>query len=375
MKIKKIKNNMHKIKCNKCNLSSFINFCTTNGLTLHLLTHKADESVEFCVTDNDLHKLIELDNKSYNFQVVQIGGLRRLLNTLISRIGLVIGLILSIVTLLLLNNKLFHINIIGLNNIDNSVVINSIKEFGLSTFSNLDFNKNELENYLSKKFNFSLVSVITKGNTLIVSVKEEIPEIEDSYVAITADFNMLINTINVYSGTSRVKDGDIVYKGDVLVDPFICSGDDKVFLTPRADICATVFFSCSYTFKSTDEILVRTGKKKLISSDVYLGKYLISTKKDSYTFDFFEEKQCVSEVSKYFLPIKINKTYLYELTKKTINKDFEKEKSSIISSLKEDVYSKVPNNWNVDDEEIVITDIDNGKIVNVYLECNIKFKY
>ena len=51
------------------------------------------------------------------------------------------------------------------------------------------------EKYLAEKFNFSFVSIISKGNSLILNVKEELPNITETYESIIAPYNMIIKIV------------------------------------------------------------------------------------------------------------------------------------------------------------------------------------
>ena len=238
----------------------------------------------------------------------------------------------------------------------------------------MNFNLGNLENYLSEKFNFSLVSIITKGNSLIISVKESLPDLEDSYVPITSDYNMVINSITTYSGTQKVSVGDIVYKGDVIVEPYVEKNGDRVYVSPCADITATIFFSKSYKFLKSEEIFKRTGEKCLISSNVSLGRWnIIHSEKDN-PFTNYEIEETSNTISQYFLPISINKIYAYELTLVTIEHDFDLEKDGIIKDLKNSVYSQL-GNYEVSNENTIITKIDGGYIINYNVESVIQLKY
>lgn len=375
MKRKISNNNLTKVKWNGLNFSNFISLCTTNNITLHSIKRLEGGSVEFELTDKDLKILQRLDISKYNLEIVKWGGLKNILNTLIYRVGLIIGLAVSIIAMCVLNNRLFRIHVYGLTSISEQEVVDKVKDFGVGMLSSLDFDKDELENYLSSQFDFSLVSIITKGNSLIISVKEEISSLEDSYIPITADYNMVIKSINVYSGTAKVKAGDVVYIGDTLVEPYVEKGDSKVYVTPCAEITATAYFSASYNFQTSKEELIRTGEKKIVSSSVSLGKYNIISQSTNNPYEQYELEVVESNISQYFLPIIIKKTYAYEVKMSVVERNFESEKDSLITSVKKEAYNKVPSTLTVNNEDIVITDTLSGHIINVYLTCDISLRY
>lgn len=368
-------NNLTKISCSAVNLSKFLNICREHDITFYNLQRLDGNRVEFELTDKDMAKLTSLNLTNYHYEVVNVGGLRKALNTVIYRIGLIVGLALSIIGVFVLNNRLLHIHVYGLTSVAEDAVVESVREYGVSTLSKMDFANEELENYLSKEFKFSLVSVVKKGNSLIISVKEELPDIEEQYTPIIADFNMVIQNIQVYSGTARVKAGDVVRKGDVLIEPYVVSGEDKVYVPPCGDISVIGYFSASYIFSNSREVVVRTGNKQLISHELRLGKYLLGKSSKENMFSEYEIEVVDSSVSQYFLPLKMKKTYAYETMQKSIECDFEKEKNNIISKLKNEVLHQIPSNMSVDKENILIKDFQNGKIINVCFECVTNLKY
>ena len=219
------------------------------------------------------------------------------------RSGLIIGLIISFVAIIFINNRLLQIHINGLISTSRESVLESLEEYGVSRFSYMNYDLKSIENKLAEEFDFSLVSIITKGNSIILSIKEELPSIEDTYVAVTADYNMVIKSIKVFAGTQKVKSGDIVYKGDILVEPYIKSGDSIVYVTPCAEIIAEVYFSNSYIFKNTEEINIRTRKKQIIESKIQLGSWVIYEQSKDCSYSEYETVNTNINLSKYFLPI------------------------------------------------------------------------
>lgn len=369
-----MKNNLNKVLLTGTNNINVINKCLLNGLNIVNIKKVNNKSVEFEISDKDYCKLKNLD-LNCKIELIKYGGKKLLLHKFLAKIGFISGLIISLLAIFLLNNRLLQIHISGLINVDKKIVIEKLSELGVNKFTYMNYDLNEIESKLSKEFKFSLVSIITRGNSLIINVKEELPDIKDSYVAITADYNMVINSINVYSGTSMVKSGDIVYKGDVLVEPYIQSGQDIVYVSPCAEIDVTVFFSESYLFRNSEECYVRTGKKQLISISCSIGKWNIYNKDYNCKYAYYDSEEKLSNVSNNFIPLEIRKIYAFELEKVLVERNFDSEKDKLLNDLKNSAYQKLSSNIKVDKEEISITEIDNGYILNFHLITNLKLKY
>jgi len=366
--------NKYKILCTSPNSTNLINLCSANGIILSNI-QKTSKGMTFELSSKSYAQFKKLNTKGYILSVVRSGGMRVVLNNILYRIGLIIGLIICMLSMFFLNNRLLQIHISGLSAISKEEVLFELKNLGVNTLTYMDLDTKKIEEELANKFDFSLVSIITKGNSLIISVKESLPSLEDSYVPITADFNMVINSINVYSGTCMVNAGDIVYKGDVLVEPYVKSGDDVVYVTPCAEIKSSIYTSSSYTFYSIENKLQRTGKVQLISVSMFLGKWKMYNKDIQTKFENFETEQSSELISNYFLPIRTDKVFAYELENVTFERDFETEKEDIINKLNSEAYSKVPNGVQVDAEDVTITPINDGYIINVYLTSKLTQVY
>lgn len=366
---------LNKIKVVTTSQIRFINDCINNNIILENIERTTSKEMFCDVSDNNLKKVLTLNNTDYIIEIIQKGGKNKLLNNVIYRIGLIIGVAISFVGIMLCNNRLLQIHINGLISVEEGRVVDSLNSLGVTKFSKMNYNFEEIENYLIEEFNFSLVSIVTKGNSIIINIKESLPNLEDSYAPITADYNMVIKSIEVFSGTSLVNVGDIVYKGDILVQPFFRSGEDIVYVAPCANITAETFFSNSYVFYNEYEDYVRTGKKEIISCEISLGIFAIDKKDKVASFDTYELDNTICNVSNYFLPIIIEKIYCYETEKVLITRDFESEKDEIINSLKEALYSQFPLELEIESEKVDIIEIENGYIINNHISSVINLKY
>ena len=373
--MKRKTSSLNKVKITGASSINYVNRCISNNINLKNINRTSSGEIEFEVSDKDYKNLSKVDNTGCQISLIRQGGKKRVFQFLIYRIGFIIGMAVSLILFMLVDNRLLQIHITGLISTNREEVVKYLDKIGVTKFSYMNYDKKAIEDSLAEEFNFSLVSIITKGNSIIISVKEELPSIEDSYIPITADYNMVIKSITVFAGTCKVKKGDIVYKGDVLVEPYVKSGDSIVYVSPCAEIVADVFFSNSYLFKNSEEKFVGTGKKEIIKAQINLGKYVIDEQSQNTEFSEFEIEHMETKLSSLFLPININKIYAYELEKTIITRDFVAEKDGIILSQKEKLYLTIPANILVESEDVDIIEISDGYIINVYLSSVVNLRY
>jgi len=371
----KKRNNLTTIECTGYNITKFINICLEKEVALENAIRKDSKTLIFSLNDNNLKKFNKLDIPGYTFKEIAAGGVKSLKNKLIYRCGLIIGLILSVISFIFINNRLFNIEISGLYKYKKEEVVLEINNFGINYFSKLNLDTKKLEEHLTNKFDFSFVSVITKGSSLIINVKEEISDISNKYIPITAEENMVIKKINVYAGFSNLKEGDIVYKGDTLIYPYEVVNNEQIPIMPMGEILGDIFFSSRYIFRNEEIKRVRSGNREVIEEDIYLGKNSLYQNRKDTSFQNYECEEESTQVSYYFLPIKIVKKVAYEIIEEKVQHNFEEEKENIISTLKEDVYKKVPKDLPVEDEEIVISSTNYGNIVTIYLKSSVYLNY
>lgn len=373
--MRKNNSNWARLKIKGSNTNLIINNCVKNDIELKNVYRPSNQEIEITLSDNNLKKFKNLDLEKYEVTTLSTSLKQKFIHFLIFRIGLIIGVVASIILMFFMQNRLININIYGLNTIEREEFIDKINEYGIKRFSLMNFDKSDLEKYLADNFDLSFVSIITKGNTLIISAKEELPDINKSYVPITAEYNMVIKEINVFAGTSTKKIGDVVFAGDILVEPYEYVNNEKISITPCAEIRGEVYFSASYNFVAEEEVQVRTGNSKIINFGMNIGKYKLLENKTDCPFENYEVEEIDNLITSYFVPIHVRKTIAYELTTETVTKNFEDEKDNIINKIKDEAYSQVPSNLNVLSEDIKINSTNYGNIVTIYLKSSVYLKY
>lgn len=350
-----------------------------------LLGHMAKENIVVCDVRRDENGLeFFLSSKGYSglkmldfgdveFEVTKVGGREFVLQTFLSNIGFILGIIASIAIYLTISSRIFYISISGLDGTQKSEVVGALKKIGVQKFSTMPSDMDALTDYLSSEFDFSIVSAIRRGNALVINVKEELSDIAD-FEEIVAEYDMVINAIEVYGGTANVKAGDIVRRGDVLVSPYMYVSGEQINVQPKAHISATRFISKTYNFLSEETVTERTGESVIVSSEYYLGGHKLFETTAKHGFEFFEIDYEDIDLSYYFLPIKVKKQVAYEICDVTISHNFDEEKEEIIQNLKKECLQEA-SGIEVMDEKCDIIPMDFGYTINYHMALNVYLEY
>lgn len=364
---------LYRVRCTGSNLPLLISKMVSKGVKLHNII-RYEGYIECSLSSKDYKLLSDIETDSYNIEVLKIGGGKYFNKLFISKLGLVIGLIISIICYIFLSNRIFYINISGLSDVKREDVLEELNNIGIDKMAIIPADLKVVEEYLLQKFDFSLVSVVHRGNAIIINVKEEIAKLEEDPIGIVAEYDMVIKSIDVFSGTSDVKSGDIVRSGQTIVYPYVLKGDMQVSIEPKAKIVASRYISKSYTFYNEEEIECRSGEYEIIGSYCALGglKFLENSKNIPY--QYYELEECNEEVSYYFLPLRVSKIKCYEIIKKTINRDFTEERECIVEGLKGECYGE-GNNREIIDEGSNIIVMPFGYIINYHIEIEEYLEY
>lgn len=314
--------------------------------------------------------------KPYKVTIVKARGFAFLVNSFLRNFGLYFGAVFAGLVMFFVGQTTLKINILGLENISELEVVKLLNDIGVKTGKINNKSNEEIEQHLKQSDNrISLVSVSQNGTNLIINIKEKILKSEDVVSPICAEYNMVINSISVLQGVAKVKAGDVVKKGDVLVEPkIILTNGEATSLKPVANIDSTVWITGQVVFKTEDIIYEKTGKKQVISSYNFLGLQLF-TAYSKVKFENYEKTVYNNYVFKnMFLPLKLNKTIYYETIKKTVNYNFDDYKEQLIMQSRNIAYNKLPKLLKVENETVNISQNGNLFYVTTYLQTNLKIE-
>lgn len=268
-------------------------------------------------------------------------GILKFFKYILLSYGLICGFFCGLILYMVMSNFVLNIEILGLESITKNEIYSILKQQNISRFSmKKNINVNVLSQTLLKKnSNLSLASVIIKGNTLVVNLKEKVvnEEVEnlEEFQPLKSKFNGQITSIKLIQGTLKVSVGDIVMQGQVLVEPYITdSSNNQRPVNPLAEIEAKVW----YTFK-TEHVEsrlenVRTGRKQQFTKLTFLNLSLNNVEQlckfDSYELEV--ESKCISVNN--LLPIYRHIYTYYEMKTKVVEEPYEENKEKIFENTR-----------------------------------------
>lgn len=335
--------NICKIKVKGLNQEKYINRIIKDIKIYDYDRISKDEFI-FGVEYSDLKKTkkILIEN---NFEIIEIKklGFYKLFLNFFSSIGLIVGFLLSLILIFFQNIYIKNYQIVGNKDLSTKEIIYFIKDNFVSNKNKI--NVKDVEISLVNEFeNISYVSVIIKGQTLVVNIKEKLlpSEIYGDFSPLFALFDGKITKVELVSGTLNIKVGDIVKKGDILVFPYILDSQGR---NKEVEACAKVYAETwnmgvvEYFDKYYET--TRTGKKIENSEVTLCGLEIYKNKKEN-KFKLFEEESYSQDLNKnIILPFKLNKHIIYELESVLIEKPFESVKEEVIDKARLNALKKL----------------------------------
>lgn len=312
----------NKVEISGLNIDRLLNRLAAAGIVMSDVRRVSHRVVTFTVTDKTLKKLFSaVDPLWYNINIISKKSLKNsLINFWKNRPGLGAGLILAIVMIAAFNMFIWDIRITGNEQIQDKTVIQTLENLGIKKgvlIGAID-RKQLAQNLSSQLEQASLVSVEIKGITLIINIKERIIKPEDNQEKtsdeIISAYDCVITKIALLNGTSLVKVGDIVKKGELLAGAYeeYYEGSQKVRKTVRAEgeFWGKVWFTHTRLYSTDGVQYVRSGQKKTKVHWEIFG--LKNTKTFEPDFNFYAYETSQKNIN-FLLPIKIYKTDYYEL--------------------------------------------------------------
>lgn len=291
-------------------------------------------------------------------KILQYKGLRFQLKNIKRKKTLFIGIICFWGTIIALSRFIWAIEIKTTENISPYEVRKSLKKIGIypgKLKSSIDVYA--LEKQLEAE-NGDIVWIWSRieGSTLKLKVEEKVnpPEKnEKEDECIVANYDGEIKKIYVNSGKSLVDVGDIVKKGDILIDGIRGNDENQTRVEPKGVVVANTFYQKKIQIQVRGEKLERNGN---FDKDMYIslaGKR-IYLKKSINKYEYYDR---IEEKGKVITCI-----YYYEKEYKKISEPVELLKKDAVERLKKSLENNLKNGAKIIEQNITYNEIDSERI-------------
>lgn len=348
------------------NPEKIINLCAAKGIGIWRVSVKND-IIYFKIGIASFKKLRIFKRKiPCKIHITQKVGLPFFIAKNKRRYGMPIGFALFIAIIYFMSCSVWNICIVGNKNISSNEILYSLNKIGIYEGARIkNINPEDKRNELLLEQNgLSWAAINIEGSKLTVDVSET----KISEDKITASSNLISNEdcvikkIQVKSGTTKVKVGDTVQKGQLLVSGIKEYDDGSMdFVRSVGEIYAEV----NYSFETTQPLIVtefiKTGEvfeRRVL--DFYGFKIPLFLGSVDQPFVTIKENQKISSGSSY-LPIRVISKKFYKTKEITYKLNTEQAKQRAIKKAEKQINNLINNgeiitkNYNIELDDKCLT--------------------
>lgn len=345
---------MKRIEVSGLNIDRLILAMQENNIMPQKLKRISHEKLEIEISNNEYKKLVDLKLYScYNKTVTKRKSDYPLLYLLVSRIGILIGLVISLSGLWVSSKKIASIDIVCINSSlgETKAQVEEVLETNNVVIGNtLNIKTKDLEREIVSKIDdLSSVVVSKNGTSLTIELSKRVKKQDLSTEDIVSNYDGKITSISHSSGILMVNVGEGVSKGQILIK----SGTVGDFYSEaKGEIKAKVYVTGEAVGSTNSVVSKRTGNFKTVSYYELFGKRL--AKKDA--IGILQAEYGSSEVeleTKYLfknliLPLKLVTARVYELVDELVVV----EQNEVIERLKNEAKQRATKNLPIGAENI-----------------------
>ena len=371
--------NSYTIKISGLNLHYVLDFFERENVSATKIK-RPNQKTLICTLDQNAYKFFTTHpiSKAYQIKIIKQTGLNQALKFTAMHLGLFFGVLICLLPILSYTRKIQQVIYKNANHIcqnDNQCIFHGenfanlkqrLEELGIKNGKPLP-SKNNLRNIEKQLIcDFDQISGATinvKGVYVLIDIVEaKLPEFETATDLVSPVSGIIISNY-VTSGNPKDKNGDIVMKGQKLVEAV-----DNSKIVAKFEI--RTFYHESLIYDENQTKYKKTGKQQTINSLSLFGITLKNDSKPKYTLYQTQNKTTYPFLNM-FLPIKNQSITYFELEEIKENIPFE----TVENQLKEDLYLKTKQllNSNSSERNTTFASIKEGS--RTRLDCYIEAIY
>ena len=332
-------------------IEKFINIC--NSKQINLWNIKKENSIKMLasIKISDFKELKQICRKTKcKVKIQNKKGLPFTIKKYKKRKVFLLFLMLIILTIIVLSNFIWNIEIEGDESIPKEEIMELVKNEGLEigAFKGKVDTKEIINKIRLERDDVSWVGIDIEGtNAIIKLVKaDEKPEIinEEEYCNIVADRDATILKVSAQNGTPLVKEGDTVTNGDIIIAGWMEGKyTGKQYVHAQGEVQAKVSYTTIEKVYLKETKKVETGESENRYS-VKINNFqinLLKTLPKFQKYDTIEENKKLKLFSNFYLPLEIVKYTYKEYEEQLVVHSFEEAKQIGIDRAKESLQEEL----------------------------------
>ena len=320
---------------------SFLNYLIRNKIYVYNVNRMEKSKIQFNIDRNNYKKLkkIHRSNK-FKIKVKKQTGIPFIAKRIYTYRGMVICAIISLIILMSTSQFVTDVYITAPEGIDKTALKKELYIQGVKpgVYKKSIDRKIVRENIMGKFKQIAYVSINVKGTNIFVNItkKDESQNSDENsnYCNIIAQKDGIIEKIVPRSGEAIVQEGDIVKKGDVLIN--------GANTTAQPEVWAMTFYEAKKTSNYIDIKNQRTGNKKNVYTISFYDKKYKILRNIKYRDYEIENNIKEFRLGDYTFPIKITVSTFYEVKKVENKIDVEKLKKELSSKVLKQLEYTIP---------------------------------
>ena len=320
---------------------SFLNYLIRNKIYVYNVNRMEKSKIQFNIDRNNYKKLkkIHRSNK-FKIKVKKQTGIPFIAKRIYTYRGMVICAIISLIILMSTSQFVTDVYITAPEGIDKTALKKELYIQGVKPgVYKKSIDRKEIRDHIMLKFNdVAYLSINVKGTNIFVTVtkKDESQNSDENsnYCNIIAQKDGIIEKIVPRSGEAIVQEGDIVKKGDVLIN--------GANTTAQPEVWAMTFYEAKKTSNYIDIKNQRTGNKKNVYTISFYDKKYKILRNIKYRDYEIENNIKELRIGDYTFPVKITVSTFYEVKKVENKKDVEKLKKELSSKVLKQLEYTIP---------------------------------
>lgn len=358
-------------------IEKFINIC--NSKQVNLWNIKKENSIKMLasIKISDFKELKQICRKTKcKVKIQDKKGLPFVVKKYKKRKVFLLFLMLIILSIIVLSNFIWNIEIEGDESIPKEEIMAIVKNEGLEigAFKGKIDTKEIINKIRLERDDVSWVGINIEGtNAIIKLVKaDEKPEIinEEEYCNIVANRDATILKVSAQNGTPLVKEGDTVTNGDIIIAGWMEGKyTGKQYVHAQGEVQAKVSYKTLEKVYLKETKKVETGESENRYS-VKINNFqinLLKTLPKFQKYDTIEENKKLKLFSNFYLPLEIIKYTYKEYEEQLVVHSFEEAKQIGIDRAKESLQEELAGKEILDKQVKVTSELE-------YIEVEVTYE-